>query len=259
MSFGEYGSKIKKLPRFLTEMEVYKMFRIAEKSGNGRDLKILKLLYYFGMRNNEMCNLDVQHIDFNDKTIKLLGSDKTTGRKGAKGGKDRIIPIVEINPLPGPNRTILDDLKEWVDDRKSGPLIEGETEEGKISDRHVRRIVKYYARRASAKNWEEIHPHTLRHSFATHLRNMGVPIEVLQKVLGHIDISTTMIYAHMGVDNLRNDIKKYVWIARARKELPEKLQKIRNEADLNAKLSLQNDLLLDMLFVLLGISPDEIA
>lgn len=252
---GFWGDKTKKLPRFLTEPEVHRMFEKAEHSP--RDLKVLKILYYFGLRNNEMCTLDVRHIDLKERTLKIIGSDKETGQKGAKGGKDRFIPIIEINPLPDEQTDIVQDLKEWMGNKKSGLLIEGSSENGGISDRHVRRIVKNYAFYAKVPNYDEIHPHTLRHSYATHLKNLGVPLEVIQRILGHENMVTTLIYAHMGIENLRAEVRKYVWIERMRKELPVLMQKIETEQDLQKKLTLQMDFMMKLSMVSLGIAPDE--
>lgn len=240
------ASSPKRLPRFLTEEEVHRMFDIAKDAYNPRDIKILKILYYFGLRNNEMCGLDVEHINFRDLTLKVVQG---------KGRKDRIIPIIEINPLPGEDKTIADDLREWVGRRRSGLLIEGASSKGGISDRHVRRIVKEYATRARIRNWQEIHPHTLRHSYATHLMNLGVPLEFIQKLLGHVKPETTEIYAHIGVENLRSEINRHIWTARLKREIPAIMKALRNERDPQKKLLLQQDLIIKGLLVQLGIPP----
>lgn len=243
-----FSSASRKLPRHLSEEEVHKMFQIAEDSRKIRDLKVLKILYYFGLRNNEMCNLDIEHINMNKMTLKVVQG---------KGKKDRIVPIIEINPLPGEKQTIADDLREWIGNKKKGILIEGDSSVGTISDRHIRRIVKNYAAWAKIYNWKEIHPHTMRHSYGTHLKNLGVPLEVIQKLLGHSKIDTTLIYAHMGVENLRDEVKKYVWIAQAKKDIPGILANIKNEQDPGKKLQMQNDLIIKGILVMLGITPEK--
>ncbi|MCK5333814.1 MAG: tyrosine-type recombinase/integrase [Candidatus Aenigmarchaeota archaeon] len=243
-----HSSAPRKLPRDLTEEEVHRMFQKAEELGNLRDLKILKLLYYFGLRNNEMCSLGREHISLIKMVLKV---------EQGKGEKDRLIPVIEINPLPGEHRTIVDDLGEWIGSNTTGVLIEGDSATGTISDRHVRRIVKNYAAWAKVPKWEEIHPHTLRHSYATHLLNLGVPVAVIQRLLGHSKIDTTMIYAHMGVENLRTEIKKHVWIARSKKEISGIIDAIKNEQDPNKKLQMQNDLIIKGVMVMLGITPEK--
>lgn len=238
--------KAQKLPRFLTEEEVHRMFEKAQH--NPRDLRILKLLYYFGLRNNEMCKLDMSHIDLRDLTLKVVQG---------KNKKDRFIPIIELNPLPGEKTNIVQDLQEWIGNKKKGLLIEGESEDGGISDRQVRNIVKNYAYYARIPGYDEIHPHTLRHSYATHLKNMGVPLEIIQKLLGHEHLDTTLIYAHIGVENLRSEVKKYVWIAGMRKELPRLMREIQAEQDPQKKLLLQLDFMMKSSMVSLGIAPEK--
>ncbi len=243
-----HSSTPRKIPRHLTEEEVHRMFQLAEDTRKLRDLKLLKLLYYFGLRNNEMCSLDKKDISLIKMVLKVVQG---------KGNKDRIIPIIEINPLPGESKTIADDLRDWIGNDEEGLLIKGDSADGSISDRHVRRIVKNYAAWAKVPKWEEIHPHTLRHSYGTHLLNLGVPLEVIQKLLGHSKIDTTLIYAHMGVENLRTVVKKYVWIAQAKNEIPEILERIKNEENPVKKIQMQNDLIIKGVLVLLGITPEK--
>jgi len=231
----------------LTEEEVHKMFKKAEETNKIRDLKVLKILYYFGLRNNEMCNLDIEHINLDELTLKVVQG---------KGKKDRIIPIIEINPLPEEHKTIVDDLREWIGGEKKGILIEGDSANGRISDRHIRRIVKNYASQAKLRSWKEVHPHSLRHSYATHLANLGVPLPIIQKLMGHKKIDTTQIYAHLGVETLRNEIKKYVRIAQMKKEFPGILKKIEGERDPQRRITMQQDLIIKALMIQMGISPE---
>ncbi len=230
----------RKLPRHLNEEEVHKMFDTANKSNNQRDIRILKMLYYFGLRNDEMCSLDVEHINIEKNVIKVVQG---------KGKKDRYVPIIDINPLPNESKNILEDIKDWKGSRNKGPLIEGGSTDGSISDRHVRRIVKKYAELSDINNWKEIHPHTLRHSYATHLKNMGVPLEVIQRLLGHAKVDTTLIYAHMGVEDLRNEIRKNVCITKYKKDLSKIIENINKENDIQKKLGMQLDLVIKLLLI----------
>ena len=170
---------MRKLPRFLTLEEVKAMFNVAE---NERDKLILKCLFYLGLRNSELINLKIEDIDLINGNVKVVQG---------KGKKDRYVPI--------PNKEFADELERYIGDRREGKLFF-------ITDRHVRRIVKYYARKAGIRKYEEVHPHTLRHSYATHLQNSGVPLNVIQQILGHERIETTTIYVHLGVQK----IKEYV-------------------------------------------------
>lgn len=179
----------RKLPRFLTRPEVLEMFRMA--SGSKRDLVLLKSMYYLGLRNSEAQSMLIDDIDVINRMVKVVR---------AKGEKDRYVPIPE---------DFAQDLIEWMAERRSGPLFHGRSgEEGTLSDRHIRRIVKRYAMLANVRKYEEIHAHTLRHSYATHLQNQGVPLNVIQEMLGHESIETTRIYTHLGREKAKEYIDK---------------------------------------------------
>jgi integrase/recombinase XerD len=175
----------RKLPRFLTPPEVAEMFKAA--SSSPRDIIILKSLYYLGLRNSELRAMQIDEIDTINRTVKVVQG---------KGKKDRYVPI------PG---DFAEDLKGFAATRK-GLLLEGRNSIGELSDRHLRRIVKHYAKLANVRKCEEIHPHTLRHSYATHLQNSGVPLNIIQGMLGHSRLETTTIYTHMGIDRAREYI-----------------------------------------------------
>lgn len=174
----------RKLPRFLTPLEVAEMFRVAQ----GRDQLLLKCLYYLGLRNSEAQNLLIEDIDTINGTVKVVQG---------KGKKDRYVPI------PG---AFGDELKAFIADRE-GYLFEGRAN-GRLSDRHIRRIVKTTALQAGVRKGEEIHPHTMRHSYATHLQNQGVPLNVIQNILGHARLETTTIYTHLGLERTKEWVEK---------------------------------------------------
>jgi integrase/recombinase XerD len=177
----------RKLPRFLTPQEVAEMFRVSSLSH--RDNMLLKCMYYLGLRNSEVRSLHSDDIDIINSTVKVVQG---------KGKKDRYVPIPE-----GFSR----ELKAFMKEMK-GFLFSGRGKGGTISDRHIRRIVKQHAEAAQIRKWEEIHPHTLRHSYATHLQNNGVPLNVIQSMLGHERIETTTIYTHLGIDKAREFINQ---------------------------------------------------
>jgi len=160
------------------------MFRSSE----GRDQMLLKCLYYLGLRNSEAQNLLIEDIDIINKTVKVVQG---------KGKKDRYVPI------PG---KFGEELKGFIGERK-GFLFDGRAK-GRISDRHIRRIVKKAAVMAGIRKAEEIHPHTLRHSYATHLQNSGVPLNVIQNILGHARLETTTIYTHLGMEKTKEWVEK---------------------------------------------------
>jgi len=171
----------RKLPRFLTPEEVKAMFKEAESSP--RDLLLLKCLFYLGLRNSEAQKLHIDDIDFINKNVKVVQG---------KGGKDRYILMPS---------GFAEELKAYATTVQNGNPFP-------ISDRHIRRIVKCYARKAGVRKADEIHPHTLRHSYATHLQNLGTPLNAIQSLLGHEKIETTTIYTHMGKEKIREYIER---------------------------------------------------
>jgi len=178
-----------KFPRILTEEEVARMMHAAEKSGRTgrRDLMLLKCLYYLGLKSSELVNMHTDDIDF-EKNVVLIGNDN----------------IREVM-IPG---AFTFELEKFIEGRKRKYGLNREHEtlnsllvfpgraEGKLSDRHIRRIVKHYARLANVRNYEEVKPHTLRVSYATHLRKEGVPVKAIQEMLGHARRETTYMYTH---------------------------------------------------------------
>ncbi len=171
----------RKLPRFLTPLEVKAMFEAAGSSQ--RDLLLLKCLFYLGLRNSEAQKLNIGDIDFINKNAKVVQG---------KGGKDRYILMPS---------GFAEELRIYAKTVQNGHLFS-------ISDRHIRRIVKGYARKAGVRKPEEVHPHTLRHSYATHLQNLGTPLNAIQELLGHERLETTTIYTHMGKEKIREYIEK---------------------------------------------------
>ena len=173
----------RKLPRFLSLPEVEAMFRAS--ADNPRDNLMLKCMFYLGLRNSEVQNLRVEDIDFVNENVKVVQG---------KGKKDRYVPI--------PLKSFASELRSYIGERRTGKVFF-------VSDRHIRRIVKKYAEKAGIRKPEEVHPHTLRHSYATFLQNQGTPLNVIQELLGHARIDTTTIYVHLGME------KKKELVARA--------------------------------------------
>jgi integrase/recombinase XerD len=178
----------RKLPRFLTPEEVGAVLRAAE--GSKRDQMLMKSMYFLGLRNSEAQKLLIEDIDVINRVVKIVKR---------KRNKDRMVPI----PPP-----FADELKEWMGERREGPLFPGRDGKGQLSDRHIRRIVKEYAVKAGVRKPDEVHPHTLRHSYATHLQDQGVPLNVIQQLLGHSRVETTTIYLHLGIGRMKEWIDK---------------------------------------------------
>jgi integrase/recombinase XerD len=157
-----------------------------------RDIAMLELLYATGCRASEIGAMDTG--DFHES----LGVIKVTG----KGNKQRIIPMGK--PAMAAVRKYMDELRPKLlrEDRPTGRLFL--TRRGTPVDRiQVWNIVKKHARRAGMR---EAHPHTLRHSFATHLLAGGADLRIVQELLGHAMVATTQIYTHVDAERLRKVI-----------------------------------------------------
>ena len=178
----------RKLPRFLTPAEISAIIDVSK--GVKRDSMLIKCMYFLGLRNSEAQNLLIEEIDLLNATLKVVQG---------KGKKDRIVPIP---------KGFLEEFKQYIGKESEGLVFKGRDRQKRLSDRHIRRIVKAYAKEANVRKYEEIHPHTLRHSYATHLQNSGVPLNVIQNLLGHERIETTTIYTHMGVEQAKEWVQK---------------------------------------------------
>ncbi|MBN1872485.1 MAG: tyrosine recombinase XerC [Candidatus Omnitrophica bacterium] len=184
----------KKLPVFLDSDEVVRLIEAPDKKDTFglRDRAILETLYSTGMRVSELSTLREENIDFISGTVKVFG----------KGKKERLTPIGD-KAL----RAIRDYLGQRsvakIMDKKAVFLNKNGT---RLTDRSVRRVVAKYIKRVSLK--EGISPHTLRHSFATHLLNRGADLRSVQELLGHMNLSTTQIYTHITTKRLKEVYEK---------------------------------------------------
>jgi integrase/recombinase XerC len=177
----------KRLPRFLSVDDVFSLVEKPEGIGfiPVRDRAILELLYSSGLRVSELSGINSDDISLKESLIKIRG----------KGRKERIVPI---------GSKALDALKSYIIERmllknREKALFLNRTGT-RLTDRGVRRIVVKYAR--SLEIHGHIGPHTLRHSFASHLLQGGADLRVIQELLGHSSLSTTQKYTHLDVTHL---------------------------------------------------------
>lgn len=173
--------KEKRIPSVLTKEEVR---RLIEFSQSKKSRLMISMLYACGMRVSELINLKIRDLEFEEKIGHI--------RQG-KGKKDRIFNIPDF---------LLDELIEFVkiqEENSREYLFSGPN--GKLSSRNLQKIVRLAAKKAKIN--KEVHPHTLRHSFATHLLENGVDIRKIQELLGHSDLSTTQIYTHVSSEELK--------------------------------------------------------
>lgn len=179
----------RKLPGFLYPEQIDRLMDLPDTgTPDGlRDRLILEILYSTGIRVSELVGLTLSAIDRTHRYMKVLG----------KGNKERIVPY------GAPLARVLDQYMDghWQKTAPPGSdLLLHNTRKGPLSDRSVRRILTGYGRRLGVG---QIHPHMLRHSYATHLLENGADLRVVQELLGHENLSTTQIYTHLSRGRLR--------------------------------------------------------
>jgi integrase/recombinase XerC len=174
----------KKLVGFLPIDEAMALVgaRALDGAARGRDVAILELLYATGLRVSELAGLDLDAIDRDARTVRVLG----------KGRKERIVPY---------GAAAAHALDAYLGPRTSarGPVFTS-ARGRRLGVRSIRSIVRRAA--AAAGVTRRVTPHTLRHTFATHLLDAGADLRVIQELLGHSRLSTTQRYTHVGADHL---------------------------------------------------------
>jgi integrase/recombinase XerC len=154
-----------------------------------RDLALLELLYATGVRVGELCSLDVDDIDRERRTIRVLG----------KGGKERVVPYGV--PAASALNAWLDRARPALTSQNSGPAAFLGKRGGRVNQRQVRQVVHQALERVN--DAPSLGPHGLRHSAATHLLDGGADLRSVQELLGHATLTTTQLYTHVSVDRLR--------------------------------------------------------
>ncbi|MFA5536887.1 MAG: site-specific tyrosine recombinase XerD [Bacillota bacterium] len=187
----ETPKNITKLPRVLMEKEVDRLLEQPSVStGAGlRDKAMLELLYATGMRVSELVSLDMDKINLDASFLLCMG----------KGSKERIIPFGSVanNYL----RQYLDWGRRELIGKKSCNAVFLNHLGTRLTRQGFWKILKKYVKKADIK--KNVTPHTLRHSFATHLLEHGADLRSVQEMLGHSDISTTQIYTHVTQKRLK--------------------------------------------------------
>ncbi len=182
----------KVLPTSLSQREVERLLRAPEGDApcRQRDRAILETLYATGLRVSEICRLRADDLHFDAGFLRCVG----------KGEKERLVPFSETCAR------VLQSYLASARPRLLGGRAASEVfisrRGAALSRKTVWRLVKYYARQAGIE--KKISPHTLRHSFATHLLYNGAPLRMIQEMLGHADIATTQIYTHMDQTRLKS-------------------------------------------------------
>lgn len=185
----------KALPKVMSVEEVDRLLDIECKTPfDYRNKAMLELLYGTGLRISELLNLKLSDVDLENCVIRCIG----------KGNKERIVPIGEY---------VLTYLNKYLEYRpalsknKRSEFLFLNSRGGSLSRFSFFKILKRLLREKNIN--VDVSPHTLRHSFATHMLEYGADLRTIQELLGHSDISTTKIYTHISNNQIRKDYKKY--------------------------------------------------
>ena len=184
----------RRLPLFLDEDKMVRLIESPDVSDvyGMRDRAILETLYSSGLRVSELVGLNKDNIDFISGVLKVFG----------KGKKERLAPIGD---------RALRAIKKYIErlkpeDTKDKKVVFLNKRNKRMTSRDVRRVVDKYIHKTSLS--EKISPHSLRHSFATHLLNRGADLRSVQELLGHSNLSTTQIYTHVSTERLKSVYEK---------------------------------------------------
>lgn len=188
VSFLDTPKKEKKIPKVLFEDQIKKLLEqpLLQKEEYARERSILELLYSCGLRVSEIVNLTINDVNLEEGFVKVKG----------KGNKERIVPL---------GSKAISALREYLRQRrhiKERRLFLNSRNKG-LTRQSIWLIVKQFANNVGL----DISPHTLRHSFATHLLDNGADLRVVQELLGHSSISTTQIYTHVSNRRLKEEFE----------------------------------------------------
>lgn len=185
----------RKLPNVLTKEEVEKLLDIKPTTEfEYRNKAMLELMYASGLRVSELVNLNINDIDMENATVKCFG----------KGSKERIIPIGDY---------ALKALQDYLEVRNG--MLKGYITDSLFLNNHGKAMTRqgfFKILKGIAKDkgiTKKFSPHTLRHSFATHILENGADLRIIQELLGHENISTTQIYTHIRTDLIRKNYEEF--------------------------------------------------
>jgi integrase/recombinase XerC len=175
----------KRLPDFLTPVETVRLLEASDlATPQGlRDRALMELLYASGLRVSELVSLDLGQINLNTGEIRVWG----------KGAKERVVLIGKPAAL-ALNAYLSQGRPQLLGKKKNNALLINR-DGGRLTGRSIQRTLTKYARLAGIK--KRVHPHMLRHTFATHLLDGGADLRVVQELLGHANLVSTQIYTHV--------------------------------------------------------------
>ncbi len=195
-----------RLPKVLSRDEVKRLLAqpCGSSTGAVRDRALLETMYACGLRASEAISLELSELDLEDGIVRTRG----------KGSKERIVPIG--SKATATLRSYLKDARPRLVGLRDEPRVFVNLRGGPLTRQGLYKIVQRHARTAGLE--DRMSPHTLRHTFATHLLDGGCDLRSLQEMLGHADIGTTQIYTHLSAERLRDvyfDAHPRAQIARA--------------------------------------------
>ncbi|WP_027088983.1 site-specific tyrosine recombinase XerD [Thomasclavelia saccharogumia] len=186
----------KKLPVVLSEQEMQEILDsiVVEDHLSSRNRCMLELMYATGLRISELINLNVSSVNIYMGYIKVIG----------KGNKERIVPIGAVA-----KKILSDYLNNYREEfiKKESSLLFFNNHGNKMSREEFYIILKQIIRQTSVN--KKVSPHTIRHSFATHLLENGADLRSIQELLGHSDISTTTIYTHISNQKIKKEYQQF--------------------------------------------------
>ncbi len=185
----------KKIPEFLTLKEVSSLLNFkVNNEFEARNKAILELLYSSGLRISELTSLELSNIDLDECLVRVMG----------KGSKERIVPLGDY---------AIEALKEYIYfyrpmlNKNNSSYIFLNNRGGVLSRQFIFKVIKEECIKKGIR--KNVSPHTLRHTFATHLLKNGADLRIIQELLGHENLSTTQIYTHLTNDKLKHDYEDY--------------------------------------------------
>ena len=185
----------KKIPEFLTLEEVSSLLNFeVNNEFEARNKAILELLYSSGLRISELISLELSNIDLDECLVRVMG----------KGSKERIVPLGDY---------AIDALKEYIYfyrpmlNKNNSSYVFLNNRGGVLSRQFIFKVIKEECIKKGIR--KNVSPHTLRHTFATHLLKNGADLRIIQELLGHENLSTTQIYTHLTNDKLKHDYEDY--------------------------------------------------
>lgn len=182
------------IPEVMSASEVDQLLQAQDRDTyvGARDFAALQVMYASGLRVSELCSLNL--FDINEESVRVKG----------KGGKERIIPIAKV--AIGAVDQYLGKFRQQIEKQEEPALFL--TGSGKRIDRVlIWNRIKYYAKKAQIQ--KNVSPHTLRHSFATHLLENGADLRIIQEMLGHASIATTDRYTHISQKHLHEAFQAF--------------------------------------------------